>query len=674
MRIPPQKIDEIFAAMDIVDIVGEYAQLKRKGQNYWAKSPWKNERTPSFSVSPAKGIYKDFSTGKGGNAINFLMEMEGFSYPEALRHVAKRYNIELPEEREDTPEERAQRDTRESLFIVNEWAAKFFGTQLLETEAGKSIGLSYFRERGILESTIREFQLGYAPETWDTLVKAAAEKQFNEAFIEELGLASRSERTGSLNDRFRGRVMFPIHNAVGKVVGFGGRILSSEAQMAKYINSPESQIYHKSEVLYGLNQARTHIRTKDQCILTEGYMDVLRLHQSEIRHAVASSGTALTIEQIRLIKRLTRNVLLIFDGDAAGIKAAMRGIDLLLAEGMEVRVLILPDNHDPDSYVKQFGAAAFLEVAEKEQKNFLEFKINVLNREGNPNDPKQQAATIRAVAESLARMPDVIERQMYARVAAERLRIGEELLAVGISDAATELRKQGFSPSADAAAKARTPEQQVIPLQQAGRESPQERELLRILMNYYDRKLRSTSQELIQEHPEALPEPEDAPTLAAFFIEELQEIAFDNQIFEGLRSEMFAAYETGEGLNLNVYLNHTDAAVSGLVADLLAERHTLSANWKKIDAFFTHIDDDLQASADAAIRHYKYRKILSLLDEAMTKLRDIEFHEEEMAAAGVDVDAEVTSIMEIYQYLLGQRREIEASIGIEGATGVRLGN
>lgn len=653
MRIPAPKIDEIYAAMDILDIVGDYLPLKKKGRNYWARSPWKNERTPSFSVSADKGIYKDFSTGKGGNAVNFLMEMEGYAYAEALRHIAKRYGIEVPEEDEgESDEARARRDTRESLYITNEWAGKWFNHNLLEEPEGTQIGLSYFRERGILETTIKEFSLGYSPDTWESLTTEAARQQINPEFLTTLGLASRSETTGRLTDRFRGRVMFPIHTLTGKIAGFGGRILSSEAQMAKYINSPESPIYNKSEILYGLYQARQHIRTKDLCILTEGYMDVLRLHQNDIRHAVASSGTALTVEQVRLMKRFTHNVLLIYDGDDAGVKAALRGIDVLLAEGLDVRVLVLPDNHDPDSYVKQFGPAAFLELVEKSAASFVDFKLDVLRRQGNPNDPRRQAEIIHAVSESLARLTDRINRQVWTRYAAEKLGVEEELLYHATGEARKTVERE------HARDELRKPkEAEVVPLQQAPQSNPQELELLRILMNHYGQTMVFKNVGDDEDSP-------PAPTLPLmeFFVNELQDLAFENQVFEGIKADVFAAHSQGQPLNIHTFLNHTDGAVSSLVADLLAERYTLSPNWKRHDAYVTALDEDLRHSAEAAVNHYKYRKILTLVNQALAHLREAEMADSDQS----------DQLLEVYQYLLEQRREIEATIGISGATGMRL--
>ncbi|MEZ4830014.1 MAG: DNA primase [Bacteroidia bacterium] len=439
-RIPQHIVDQIYNAMDIVDIVSDYMPLKKRGANYWARSPFSNEKTPSFAVNPVKGIYKDFSSGKGGNAINFLMEMEGYEYVDALKHVARKYNIEIEEE-EETPEAKVERDRQQSLFVVNEFAARYFHEQLTQNPKGIQIGHSYFKERGILDATIEEFQLGYCLDEWDAFSKTAAEKMYQEDYLTELGLASRSEKTGNLIDRFRGRVIFPITSPVGKVLGFGGRILGKAQDIAKYINSPESEIYHKGQVLYGLFQAKKAIRDLDQCILTEGYMDTIVLHQNGIKNVVASSGTALTPDQIRLIRRFTKNVLMIYDGDAAGVKAALRGIDLLLKEGMNVRVLILPDNHDPDSYVITFGAKAFTDFAEKEALSFLDFKIRVLS-EGKPkNDPRHQAELIKSLAETVGHIPDMVERQMYIKHVAQQVDITEALMTHAVDEARRENSK-----------------------------------------------------------------------------------------------------------------------------------------------------------------------------------------------------------------------------------------
>ena len=433
--IPPNTVDEIYRATDILEVVSDYVSLKKRGQNYWALSPFTKEKTPSFAVNPSKNIFKCFSTGKGGNAVNFLIEMEGYSYVEALKHLAGKYNIEIVEE-EVSPEIQERKDKRQSLYIVNGFASSFFHQQLLESDAGRKIGLSYFKERGLLEHTIKDFQLGYAPDSWDALVNAAKEAQYQDEYLLDLGLASRSQKTGNLIDRFRDRVIFPIRNPIGKVVGFGGRILSERKDVGKYINSSDSLIYNKSQVVYGLFEAKQAIRNEDLCILTEGYMDTLMLHQNGIKNVVASSGTALTIEQIRLIKRFSKNMVLIYDGDAAGVKAALRGIDLLIQEEMTVKVLVLPDKHDPDSYVRNFGPEALKEQITEKALGFLEFKMQALKEsQADPNAPESQALLVKELARTIAFVPDRIYQQMYTKQVAQQLGIGESLMIHAVGEA-----------------------------------------------------------------------------------------------------------------------------------------------------------------------------------------------------------------------------------------------
>src|ERR1700759_1904523 len=355
--ITKSTIDRIMEAIDIVEVVGEFVQLKKRGANYVGLSPFANERTPSFTVSPAKGIFKDFSSGKGGSAVTFLMELEKFTYPEALKWLAKKYGIEV-EETVETVENKEEENRRESLMIVSSYAAKFFHESMLETDEGKSIGLSYFMERGFTNETIKKFELGYSPDQWEAFTGTALKEGYQEEFLEESGLSVKRDN-GSLYDRYRGRVMFPIHSFTGRVIAFGGRTLKSDKNVPKYVNSPESEIYHKSNVLYGLYFAKKAIREEDNCFLVEGYADVLSVHQAGIENTVASSGTSLTVEQIRLIGRLTKNITMLYDGDAAGIKASLRGLDLILGEGLNVKVVLFPDGHDPDSYGRVLGTAGF---------------------------------------------------------------------------------------------------------------------------------------------------------------------------------------------------------------------------------------------------------------------------------------------------------------------------
>jgi DNA primase len=642
MRIPPQKVDEIYQAIDIVEVVSDYLPLKKKGQNYWALSPFVNEKTPSFAVSPAKNIYKDFSSGKGGNAVNFLMEMEGYTYVEALQHIARKYGIEIEEEAED-PEEAAARDERQSLMIVNTFAAEFFHQQLLESGEGRKIGLSYFKERGILESTIKAFQLGYAPDSWDTLAKEAEKKQFNAGFLEELGLCFRSDKTGNLIDRFRGRVMFPITSPIGKVVGFGGRILGDHKKEAKYINSPESRIYHKAQVLFGLSVARQHIRNEDLCILTEGYMDTIALYQGGIRNVVASSGTALSPEQIRLIRRFSRNVLIIYDGDAAGTKAAIRAIDLLLSADMSPQVLLLPDKHDPDSFIKEKGASGFREYMQKEASNFLEFRLRLLESEGKAADPDRQAEWIRELAGTIARISDRIRQELYVREMAERMGISESLMSHAVHDAMVALQKETRQ---EAKREARLEGAEVKELKSFEQLelAQQERELLRLVVNYYDRSF-----------PE---DPNDEQTeevsLTGFMVAELADLTFENQIFEELKNDIFQAWEQNTAFDINRYLNHEDQAICNLVSELLTIPYNLSENWRKHDYALIEYDGDLGRSAKSSVFHYKLRRVEKMLRENQARLRDAAPEKQE-------------ELLRVNIYLKNLHVELFRQLGIEGA-------
>ena len=648
-RIPQQKLDEIYNAADVLEIVGDYVTLKKKGQNYWALSPFVSEKTPSFAVNPNKGIYKCFSSGKGGNAVNFLMEMEGYAYVEALKHIARKYGIELEEE-EETPESRDARDMRESVYIVNEFAARWFHEQLKGSDEGRQIGLSYFKERGILEATIEDFQLGYAPDAWEALAGAAADRQYKDEYLLELGLVSRSDKTGKLIDRFRGRVIFPIANPVGKIVGFGGRILGNKKDIAKYINSSESEIYHKSNVLYGLYQAKQHIRSADRCILTEGYMDTIVLHQNGIQNVVASSGTALTVEQIRLIRRFTKNVLMIYDGDAAGVKAAMRGIDLLIKDDMQVKVLILPDNHDPDSYVRKFGSAAFLEFIDAEALDFLSFKIRVMSEGQDKNDPQFQAELIKGLAETVGHIPDLVQRQMYIKNVAQRLDITEALMMHAVDEARRETHKSDVREKRREAALA-PPEAEVKELK--GFEqlelANQERELLRILVNHHDKQFVEEEME-----GEAAETQEEIP-LMEFFMVELEGLQFENQVYERLKAEMFEAFDEGRAFNLNQYLNHEDPAICRLVTDLMTLPE-ISPNWRKHDHQVLDMDERIGRTVKGAMYHYKFKKVSKMEQEVRQQLRE----------AGSD-ETESDRLFELYRHLMALRIAIGKKFGSAGA-------
>ena len=417
-------IDKVFEAARVEEVIGDFVQLKKSGTNFKGLSPFTDERTPSFMVSPVKQIWKDFSSGKGGNVVAFLMEHEHFTYPEALRYLAKKYNIEV-EETEQSDEAKQQADERESMYLVTDFASKYFKNTLWESESGKAIGLTYFKERGFTDTTIEKFALGFSPNEWSAFTTHALENGYQLTFLEKTGLTIVKEEKHF--DRFRGRVLFPIHSMSGRVLGFGGRILTSDKKAAKYLNSPESDIYHKSKVLYGIYYAKQAIAKENNCYLVEGYTDVIQLHQKGIENVVASSGTALTAEQIRLINRLAPNITVLFDGDAAGLRASLRGIDLILEAGMNVRVCTFPEGEDPDSFAREHSTVEIKEYLEKHSRDFIQFKASLLYEETH-DDPIKKADTIRDIVNSISKIPDRIKREVYIQECARLMDISEQVL------------------------------------------------------------------------------------------------------------------------------------------------------------------------------------------------------------------------------------------------------
>jgi DNA primase len=417
-------VDTVFETARVEEVIGDFVQLKRAGSNFKGLSPFSDERSPSFMVSPAKGIWKDFSSGKGGNSVAFLMEHSHFTYPEAIRYLAKKYNIEI-EETEQSDEEKLNTDVRESMYLVSEFAKTYFHDTLLNSEEGKAIGLSYFKERGFTNETIKKFALGYSPETWDAFTKEALGKGYKLEFLESTGLTiAREDRPF---DRFKSRVMFPIQSMSGRILGFGGRILTNDKKSAKYLNSPESEIYHKSKVLYGIFQAKQSIAKLNNCFLVEGYTDVIQFNQAGIENVVASSGTALTPDQIRLINRLTKNITVLFDGDAAGLRASVRGIDLILEEGMNVKVCAFPDGEDPDSFARKTSYDDLVAYLDANAKDFIQFKASLLMNDAK-NDPVKKADLIRDMVTSISKIPDRIQREIYIQECSRIMDISEQVL------------------------------------------------------------------------------------------------------------------------------------------------------------------------------------------------------------------------------------------------------
>ena len=426
--ISQKTIDKIFSTIRVEEIIGEYVQLKRAGSNFKGLSPFHEEKTPSFVVSPSKQIWKDFSSGKGGTAITFLMEIEGFTYPEALRHAAKKYGIEIEEDQvEYSEEQKKAQSEREILYKIHEVANTFFQENLWETEEGKTIALSYFKERELHDDIIKKFQLGYSPEKKNAFTEYALAKGYEKEILEKSGISIFPENSPNGIDRFRERVIFPIHSFSGRVLGFGARILKSNVKTAKYLNSPETEIYHKSNVLYGLNQSKQAISRENLCLLVEGYMDVISLHQSGIENVVASSGTALTTEQIKLIKRLTENVTILFDGDAAGIKASFRSIDMLLSEGMNIRVVLFPDGDDPDSFARKNPRDFVEDFIKNQAKDFIDFKAEILLKEAN-NDPIKKAEAIRDIVKSIGFVSNALKQEVYLKQVSTQFGLSEQSL------------------------------------------------------------------------------------------------------------------------------------------------------------------------------------------------------------------------------------------------------
>lgn len=441
--ISKETIDKVFETARVEEVIGDFVNLKKSGSNFKGLSPFSDERTPSFMVSPVKQIWKDFSTGKGGSAVSFVMEHEHFTYPEAIKYLARKYNIEI-EETERTDEQKQAANERESMYLVSEYARDYFHKTMLHTEQGKAIGLSYFKERGFTDETIKKFQLGYNPDQWDAFTSEAIRQGYKLEYLEKTGLSIVKEEKQF--DRFKGRVMFPIHSMSGRVLGFGGRILDSSKKAAKYLNSPESDIYHKSKVLYGIYYAKQAIAKEDNCYLVEGYTDVIQMFQSGIENVVSSSGTALTPEQIRLINRLTKNITVLFDGDAAGQRAALRGIDLILEQGMNVKVCSFPEGEDPDSFSRKHSQEDILSYFNENAKDFIQYKANLLVEEA-AGDPVKKAATVRDMVESISKIPDAIKQEIYVQECARIMDISETVLYNTLAQIANKNKKEAARQS-----------------------------------------------------------------------------------------------------------------------------------------------------------------------------------------------------------------------------------
>ena len=579
-------IDQVYETARLEEVIGEYITLKKSGANFKGLSPFTQERTPSFMVSPAKQIWKDFSSGKGGNVIAFLMEHEHFTYPEAIRYLAKKYHIEI-EETDLSPEEKQIKDTRESMFLVAQYAADFFKKNLWETQEGKSIGLTYFKERGFEDETLKKFALGYSPESFDALSKKAQNEGFKLDFLEKTGLVIVNEDRKV--DRFRGRVIFPIRSMSGRVQGFGGRILSQNSKTAKYLNSPESDIYNKSKALYGIFESKQSIAKKDLCFLVEGYTDVIQMHQSGITNVVSSSGTALSVDQIRMINRLTSNIIVLYDSDAAGLRASLRGIDLILEQGMNVRVCTFPKGEDPDSFAQSRSLKEINIFLEKHSKDFIQYKASLLTDEGK-NNPISKAETIREIVESIHKIPDAIKQEIYIQSCAEIMQISEDALfraLAQINHKNNQKSTKKFIPSEPVALIKKTADSEA----KVDRIFVLERQIISILLTYGNQEfnfeepisITNDDGELIEETQKI-----SAKVYEKIFLDLQQdEIELSHETFKKIFYKLIEFYQSNQGdLNLEKIMQTDDLIQNEIITDLVMkeEQHQLH-DWEKRNVF-----------------------------------------------------------------------------------------
>ena len=594
--IPQETVDKIIETARVEEVVGDFVHLKKRGTSLIGLCPFHNEKTPSFNVSVSKGIYKCFGCGKGGDSVRFVMDHEKYSYPEALKYLAQKYQIEIAEV-ENTPEEQANNNRRESLYIVSAWAAKFFQEQLWESEEGKAIGLSYFKERGFRDDIVKKFELGYSPEAWDALTQKAIQEGFRDEFLDETGLSVRNDK-GKTYDRFRGRVMFPIHNFTGRVIGFGGRTLKNDKSVPKYVNSPESDIYHKSNVLYGLFQAKKAIRDEDNCFLVEGYADVLSVQQAGIENVVASSGTSLTTEQIRLIARFTKNITILYDGDAAGIKASLRGLDMILEEGLNVKVVSFPEGHDPDSYAQEVGSSAFKTYIEEEKQDFILYKTAILLKDAG-TDPLKRAALIREVVESIAKIPDSIIASVFLRECSSLMQMEERVLLTELNKIKQAKQKRVPFPQPSVPQPEEPLVESSVSRASTGDEN-QEKEIVRLLLAYGKEQVNWDS------HTNTF--------IGPYVLANLGDVAFEHPVCALFIEEYKKQLAMGTIPSDQEFIKHRDSALADLAISLISTPYSLSENWYAKRRIYVRTEaENLKGTILGGIFHLKKKKIDQLI-------------------------------------------------------------
>ncbi len=614
----------------IEEVVGDFVSLKRRGSSLLGLCPFHNEKTPSFNVTPAKGIFKCFGCGKAGNAVRFIMEHEKLAYPEAIRYLAKKYQIDVEEEQqsEEVKQELAE---RESMLLLNEWVAAFFEDQLWNTESGKAIGYSYFKERGFTDDTIRKFRLGLHPDGWSGLTDTAVQQGYRKEYLVKTGLSIEREN-GSLIDRFRNRVMFPIQNLSGRVIGFGGRILTNDKKIAKYLNSPESEVYHKSSVLYGIFHARKAIAEKDEVLLVEGYTDVISLHQAGVENVVSSSGTSLTADQVRIIRRYTQNVTILYDGDQAGLKASFRGIDMILEQGMNVKIVLFPDGEDPDSFARKNSPLYIQDYIRSEAQNFITFKTSVLSAEAG-SDPIRRAGMIREIISSLALIPDPVIRALYLKECSRAVDMEEQTLLLELNKQLRSLHdKKPYRTEQPPEAPpddlfAGDEGEQGLPFREVQNDTTtaQERDIIRLLVRFANKEL------VFPELDEQGNKVEHLMRVGDFILSELEadEVRPLDPVFLRLYQLFLEAANDVYPTDAQLF-NHEDEAISSMAIDLSTDAHELSEMWQKHHQIYITTEEDvLKKSVHTAVYAYKLRHVQHMLKEAGEALKQMGPGEEE---------------------------------------------
>lgn len=637
-------IGKIMDTAEITEVVEDFVVLKKRGVNHLGLCPFHNEKTPSFTVSPAKGIYKCFGCGRGGNSVNFIMEHEHLNYPEALKYLARKYNISVVE-KELSEEEVQQKNERESLLVVLSYAQRYFAENLFSSDEGISIGLSYFKEREFRQDILKKFDVGYSLERKDAFTKSALTAGYKLEFLTKTGMTIANENYKM--DRFHGRVIFPIHSLSGQVIGFGGRILKSDAKAAKYLNSPESDTYHKSRVLYGLYQAKKEIVAQDKCFLVEGYTDVLSLHQSGIENVVASSGTALTVEQIRLIKRFSSFVTIIFDGDEAGIKASLRGLDLVLEEGLFVKILMLPKGEDPDSYSKKLSSSEFLSFIEENEMDFIKFKTNLLVQDAK-NDPIKKASLIRDIVGSIAVIPDSINRSVYLKECSNLLKVDEKVLYFETNKIRRKKAEHKYSRPSFRAEFPVQEERKPAPASDfSGDVDAQEREIIRLMLNYGKNELMTVQDENDNDY---------IISVCEFIITDINndELRFENPIYQQIIEEYTSHFKDDIIPDQKHFTHHNNKEISKVCAQLSAPSYDLSKIWRKHDNYVETEEMILKEIVPETLFAFKNKKVMEATMQLHQSLEE--------AQENNDI-VKIEAIQSRIVYLNNLKKELSKNLG-----------